>query len=296
MAKDGGLEMTTPPALTTLPITKDKRPLIDVLRSKRSTIDCAFLGAGHGEFMEDGGIQGMLDYFKIPYTGSGMRPSTLAMDKYRSMLLVQNIHGVAVPKTRLLRPGPASSQGQAFSVRYSLVVKPNGLGSSVGVHIAKNRKELTAAVNTISSIYPEHPILLQKYIHGAIEVSCGCLEDRHGNFTPLPPIEIVPKRDRFFNYECKYEPGASEEITPPKNLPAGVGAHVSLLACQIHALLGCRTYSRSDFLVKNKTIYYLETNTLPGMTANSLLPKEAAAVGIPFPKLLDFIIENSTVK
>lgn len=279
-----------------LPVSKGKQPLLDVLRSKRSEIDLAFLGACHGEFVEDGSIQGLLDYLKIPYTGSGMAPSALAMDKYRSMLLVRNIPGVSIPKTRILK-GQSLPYGKDCPLtspfRFPLVVKPNDLGSSVGVSVVKNERELRKHVKFLSATYPNRAILFQEYIHDATEVSCGCLEDQKGNFTPLPPIEIIPKKSKIFSYESKYDPDGATEITPPKTLPGKIGAQVSLLACEIHALLGCRTYSRSDFLVKGKTIYYLETNTLPGMTANSLLPKEAAAVGIPFPKLLDFIIENS---
>lgn len=273
-------------------------PLFLALSKTLTSVDLTFLGAMHGEFVEDGHLQAMLDALNIPYTGSGMAASALAMDKYRSMLLVQNIQRVSIPNTSIWKGLTSSDEVRPLKAikspfGYPLIVKPNDLGSSVGVAIVKNEQELRKHVKFLSTKYPNRTILFQEYIRGATEVSCGCLEDRKGNFTPLPPVEIIPKKSTIFSYESKYETNGAEEMTPPKTINGSIGAEISLLACEIHALLGCRIYSRSDFLVKGEAIYYLETNTLPGMTANSLLPKEAAAVGISFSKLLDFIIENS---
>jgi D-alanine-D-alanine ligase len=126
-----------------------------------------------------------------------------------------------------------------------------------------------------------------------MELSCGCLEDISGNIRNLPAIEIIPQTSDFFDYNAKYTIGASIEITPPEHISKEIADKISILTGEIHKVLGCRLYSRSDFFVKGKDIYYIETNTLPGMTSTSLLPQEAKADGIGFTELLDFLIENS---
>jgi D-alanine-D-alanine ligase len=135
-------------------------------------------------------------------------------------------------------------------------------------------------------------VLLQEYIKG-LEISVGCLEKTDGEFIKLPPIEIIPTHSEYFDYESKYIAGASLEITPPEHISKELAETISRFAMVVHKLLGCTVYSRTDIIVKDDEIYFLETNTLPGMTANSLLPKEAAAVNIEFRQLITFLIENS---
>ena len=135
--------------------------------------------------------------------------------------------------------------------------------------------------------------VVQDLIEQDIELSCGCLEKKNGEFIKLPPIEIIPQSSSFFDYKAKYSEGGSIEITPPEHISQDISETISQLAIDIHKLLGCTVYSRSDFLIKGNSIYYLETNTLPGMTSTSLLPQEASTVGISFTELIDFLIKNS---
>lgn len=267
---------------------KPNTPLVEGLRDIKKKKIFAFLAGIHGQFGEDGSLQVLLEHFSIPYSGSRSASSSLCMDKMRSMLIVKNLKGIEIPKTTLYN----SAFEKIPEVDYPVFVKPNTLGSSVGVFEVKNYNQLKEAVGFIKNELKENEILIQEHI-GGIEYSCGVLQDKNGKIKLLPPIEIHPKKASTFDYASKYEEGGSEEITPPISISEKQSHKLSEITMQIHDLLGCKTYSRSDFKIRKGKIYYLETNTLPGMTTTSLLPQEAAAVGIKFDKLLDFLIENS---
>jgi D-alanine-D-alanine ligase len=242
----------------------------------------------HGEFVEDGRLQSLLELFSIKYTGSKVEASILAMDKYFSSLLIGKNLKIKIPKTHLI---DLKNLNLNFKITYPVILKPNNAGSSIGIYLINSPKELKNALKKIANSKFRY-YLIQKYLENSLEISCGCLEDKNGDFIKLPPIEIIPKVSKFFNYQAKYSKSGSIEITPPVNLNPKLSNKISDLACKIHQLLRCSSYSRSDFLIHNNEIYYLETNTLPGMTATSLLPQEAQAKGINFLKLIDFIIQN----
>jgi D-alanine-D-alanine ligase len=175
-----------------------------------------------------------------------------------------------------------------------ICIKPNALGSSIGVFLIKDRETLDNAKDKLEEDFDENEsFLIQELIVEGLEVSCGCLEKKNGEFIKLPPIEIIPQNSSFFDYKAKYTKGASIETTPPTQINNSMSERISDLAVEIHSILGCSLYSRSDFLIKGDDIYYLETNTLPGMTNTSLLPQECKAAGIRFSELIDFLIENS---
>ncbi|MEW5805452.1 MAG: ATP-grasp domain-containing protein [Patescibacteria group bacterium] len=264
-------------------------PFLDGIQKNLTQCDKAVLMGIHGEFVEDGRLQNILDFFGIKYTGSGMEASVLAMDKYDSMNLAEKLVGIKMPKTIIFNSqNPVDLSGFEFP----LVLKPNNAGSSVGVRIIKSKNELEQALEQIKTEFKFDYWLIQEYITNALEISCGCLEKTNGEFIQLPPIEIIPKVSSFFDYSAKYQVGGSKEITPPQSISKELSDRVSKLACQIHQVLRCKTYSRSDFLVQGEQVVYLETNTLPGMTQTSLLPQEAKAAGISFSELIDFVIEN----
>lgn len=269
--------------------TKASTELSDGLEDIKEKNIFAFLAGIHGEFVEDGHLQSLLEFYEIPFSGTDSRGSALCMDKYHSMFLVDKMDGVNIPRTVHFN----DSFDEALKIQFPAFLKPNSLGSSVGISKITHKKELTTAVRKIQKL-GQHEMLLQEFIEG-IEISCGVLQDKKGKITLLPPIEIQPNKSETFDYASKYEAGGSTEITPPVSLSKSLSRKISEITAEIHILLGCKTYSRSDFRIKNGSIYYLETNTLPGMTATSLLPQEAAANGINFPKLLDFIIDNSYV-
>lgn len=266
---------------------KPAQPLITALEDFKEKNAFALLAGIHGEFVEDGKLQTLLETLNIPYSGSDSKGSMLAMDKYLSCLIAKEVKRLTIPKTHLL-----TATKYLKDYEYPVLVKPNELGSSIGVYIATDKDELIKILAILRSHLKVSNVLVQEYLKGAIEISCGCLQKKDWDFTKLPPIEIKPKAE-LFDYASKYEIGGSEEITPPVSISEKLADEISSITCELHNLLGLKTYSRSDFLVKGDKIYYLETNTLPGMTATSLLPQEASAIGITFPELLDFLIENS---
>jgi len=253
--------------------------------------DAVFI-ALHGEYGEDGTIQGLLEFSGIPYTGSGVLASALAMDKIRSARLFAS-HGISVPYAIAVSRNFWHENASAVACRvrtrigFPCVVKPSRCGSSVGVAIVRTRRELISALRR--AFAHDGTVLLQKYIAG-MEVTCGVLEDKRGKTIALPPVEIVPKTSPFFDYHAKYSKGASEEIIPPR-LPGGTIKQIQSTALKTHKILGCSGMSRTDMIVSRGKIYVLETNTIPGMTETSLYPQEAQAAGIPFPKLLDILID-----
>jgi D-alanine-D-alanine ligase len=245
----------------------------------------------HGEFGEDGTLQSILQFLDIPFTGCKNSASSLCMDKYRSGLIVEKETDVKVPKTEIYK---LENLLQEYKYTENICIKPNTKGSSVGVYLVKNHKDLDNAFRNLKKDFDLNTyFIIQPLIESDIEISCGCLEKKNGEFVKLPAIEIIPQGSTFFNYKAKYVKGGSKEITPPENISGDMADRISQLAVDIHKVLGCSVYSRSDFLIKGNDIFYLETNTLPGMTNTSLLPQEAEAGGISFSELIDFLIKNS---
>ena len=239
---------------------------------KMAGIKVAFI-ALHGAFGEDGTIQCILDELQIPYTGSSAEASHFAMDKVfaRRRWISERL---PVPRWVAAEPINVMSRFKGFS--FPLMVKPLAQGSSIGMSLVDTPEELVQAAH-VAAEYGEQ-ILLEEYLPGQ-ELTVGILEDQ-----PLPVIQIVPKR-RFYDYVAKYTPGMCEYRVPAP-LAAQTARHVQEVALRAHQALGCRYFSRVDMiLVAQRGPVLLELNTIPGMTATSLLPKAAAAVGIDFPRL-----------
>jgi D-alanine-D-alanine ligase len=256
-------------------------------------VDLAFI-ALHGPYGEDGTIQGLLELLGIPYTGSGVLASALAMDKLRSRQ-VGLVNGLPFPAFMVVDgggwPGNRAEVVKQFTQELGVpcVVKPNAQGSSIGVTIVRTEDGLVPAVERALE-YGE-VVLIEEYIQGK-ELTCAILEDpKTGVPTPLPVVEIVPKRE-FFNYQAKYQPGASDEIVPAR-IPAALTHRVQQLALRAHRALGCEGMSRVDMIARESEIVLLEVNTIPGLTPGSLLPKAAAAAGIGFPELVNRIIQGA---
>src|SRR5438309_2369097 len=256
-------------------------------------VDLAFI-ALHGPYGEDGTIQGLLELLGIPYTGSGVLASALAMDKLRSRQVGQ-ANGLSFPKFVVVDGGAwpgnrVEVAGQVGSeLGYPCVVKPNAQGSSIGVSVVQTAGGLVPAVER--ALEYGDLVLVEEQLRGT-ELTCAILEDpKTGAPMPLPVIEIVPKRE-FFTYEAKYEPGASEEIIPARISPA-LTRQAQQLALRAHRALGCEGMSRTDMFLRGEAIVLLEVNTIPGLTPGSLLPKAAAAAGIDFRELVNRIIQSA---
>jgi D-alanine-D-alanine ligase len=261
-------------------------PLTDLgsLVRQAKEIDVALI-IMHGRGGEDGSMQGLLDLLEIPYQGSGILASALAMNKELSKTLYQQA-GLKVPRTIIFnRAAAPSPQEIEAALGLPVVIKPVNEGSSIGVTKAPTLEALTTGLAAAFAL--DNRVLVEEFIHGT-EVTGGVLGN--AKLQALPLVEIIPtSKYDFFDYEAKYQPGATEEICPAR-LDPELTRRAQACALTAHRALSCRGYSRTDMLVREQEIYVLETNTIPGMTATSLFPQGAKAAGIDFPELLDTLI------
>lgn len=242
----------------------------------------------HGPYGEDGTIQGLLDLLDIPYQGSGVLGSSLAMNKLASKQMYDRCNIPTPPYLVATRAGTMDYDQWIERFGLPLVIKPAEGGSSIGISIVKTREKLVAAVR--EAFAHDHTILIEQYIEG-IELTGGVIGNQ--DLEALPIIEIVPDAGHeYFDYAAKYTAGLTEEICPAR-IDEAATARAQDYARRAHRALFCRGYSRSDMILKDGEIYVLETNTIPGMTATSLLPQAAQAAGISFPRLMDRLIELS---
>jgi len=250
------------------------------VRLAEAKADCAFV-ALHGRYGEDGSVQGMLELLGIPYTGSGVLASALAMDKALTKQLLLH-HELPTPGYHLLTSGGDPGELIEKCRHFPVVVKPVREGSTIGITIARDRKELESGL--IEALRYDDTVMVEDFIDG-LEVTVGVLGGE-----ALPIIQIVPEQG-FYDYTAKYTPGKTEFILPAPLEPRLYNRvqEVAERACRI---LGCRGAARVDFMVRQRECFCLEVNTVPGMTATSLLPKAATEAGIPFPELVQRILEQ----
>lgn len=243
--------------------------------------DIVFL-ALHGTCGEDGRVQATFDLLGIPYTGAGYLASAIAMDKDLTKRLVSEY--VITPQWRTVKYQAEDIARLVSETKLPCVVKPVANGSSVGVSIAHTGAELTRALTDCLAFGAQ--VVLEQYIKGR-EIQVGILGGK-----ALPSIEIIPKTG-FYDYANKYQAGAAEEICPAP-IPQDWELRVRNATETVYRILGLSVYSRADFIVtEDGTPYFLEINTLPGMTPTSLLPQEAAAIGINYEQLCETIVEES---
>jgi D-alanine-D-alanine ligase len=252
-------------------------------------IDLIFI-AMHGQFGEDGTVQGMLELAGIPYTGSKVLASAIGMDKevFRKLMQSQKL---PIPKYITLHRGGKYPNFRKVLGKMPYFVKPVNGGSSVGASIAESISELKKAIN-LAFKYDDR-ILIDEYLKG-MEVTCGVIGNE--NPIPLPIVEIKPLKGKFFDYESKYTESGSLEIVPAR-ISKSLTKSIQNLSLKVFKIIGCRGFARVDFILKNnKSPIILEINTIPGLTPMSLLPKAAQAAGISYSKLLYTIINLAVVK
>jgi len=240
-------------------------------------VEVAFL-ALHGPFGEDGTVQGLLELMGIPYTGSGVLASALAMNKAATKKIL-SYHGLPTPAFQVLHAGAAAEE---VTMPLPLVIKPAEGGSTIGVSIVHSRDELPQALAGAAQY--DHEVLVEAYIQGR-ELTVGVVEGE-----PLPLIEIQPLTG-FYDYTAKYHSGGSTQYIIDPQLPEGLREYIQQLACSTFQALGCSGAARIDFILNPEgTPFILEVNTIPGMTASSLLPKAAHHAGIDFDSLVERIL------
>lgn len=261
--------------------------LPEALQRLKNDAELAFL-ALHGRFGEDGTVQALMEAISLPYSGSGVMASSLAMDKSRSRLVFQAV-GLETAKGLSFAPGSPEAEVIAkvqAELGFPVVLKPSNEGSSYGVHFVERAEDLPAILNSLTK---EH-LLIESRLVGR-ELTAGVLDGPEGP-KALPVTEILVQGDYpFFNTEAKYKPGATLEVSPAE-IPDALRDEVQSRAIRAHLALGCRDLSRSDFIVDGGIPKILETNTLPGLTAGSLVPGAAKAANLSFADLISGIIER----
>jgi D-alanine-D-alanine ligase len=282
-----GTEISATPPKIGADVYGSRKEFMEYMCRFRSIEFDLVFNALHGGVGEDGTLQACLDYLGIPYTGCGAMASALAMNKNLSKILAAAVGVPIIPgiyvETKSLND-PTTLDRIKNEIGYPLVVKPNRQGSSVGVSIVNEPDELPGALSAAAVL--DRALIIERFIDGS-EITAAVLGDK-----VLPLLEIRPKQG-FYDYRNKYTSGASEYLVPAP-IEAQATAAIQSAALRAYKMLGCTVYARVDFrLSKAGEHYYLEVNTLPGMTSNSLVPKAAGAAGIDFPELIDRIIKLS---
>jgi D-alanine-D-alanine ligase len=240
----------------------------------------------HGTPGENGLMQGYFDMMYIPYTSCGAFCSALTFNKQACKLYLKE-YKIPMADAILIRkgdkPDPVSIIKQTGLPCF---VKPNDSGSSFGVTKVKNKEELLPAIET--AFKESNGVMIEAFMDGR-EVACGVVKTKN-KIIVLPIIEIISKNE-FFDYEAKYTQGKSDEVTPA-DMPVVVTSEIQRLSSLIYDLLGCKGIVRVDFIVIGKKPYFLEINTVPGMTEESLVPKEAHAAGILLEELYSMVVED----
>jgi len=250
-------------------------------------VQLAFV-ALHGRYGEDGCVQGLLESMFIPYTGSGVLASSVGMEKVFAKQIFL-AHGIPTPRHATFADAKSALAHSAeLPFPFPVVVKPSREGSSVGVHICKTLEQYQAAVKDAAQY--AGLLLVEQYVKGR-EVQGAVLDDE-----PLGAIEIVPARE-FYDYTAKYTANSGTRYVFPAPLPPDQYARVNEVCLAAHRALGCQGATRSDVIVTEQgQVSLLEVNTLPGMTATSLLPKIAAGRGIDFPALCERLLLGACLK
>jgi D-alanine-D-alanine ligase len=262
--------------------------------SEPRRLDVIFV-AIHGQWGEDGTIQGMLELLGIPYVGSGVLASALAMDKVMAKTVLA-ASGIEVPRGFVVAAGelPANADAilaQAKDIGYPLVSKPVRQGSSVGVVMVDGPDELIPAIE--QGLALDERVMVEERLRGT-ELTVGVIANGAG-LRALPVIEIATKAE-FFDYRAKYDPALTDEICPAR-ITDELATRVQEVAMAAHRALGCRDLSRTDMIATDDgRVVALEVNTIPGMTANSLLPKAARVAGIDFGELCSMLLEAALAR
>ena len=241
------------------------------------SVDLVFLGL-HGNIGENGTIQGFLDALGIIYTGSGPLSSAICMDKNISKIIAKN-NAIMTPKWKL-----CDTVIDDAKMNYPVIVKPNGQGSTAGLRIAHNERELKPALEYAFNY--DNSVLVEEYIKGR-ELTVMLIDGK-----AQPVCEIIPSHE-FYDYECKYTAGMSKYICPAE-IDDNISNYVKKISENLFDLLKCENYSRADFRMDDQNkFWFLEMNTLPGMTDTSLAPMSALAAGISFNELIDKIVMHA---
>lgn len=243
----------------------------------------------HGNFGEDGKLQGALEMLGLPYVFSGVLASALAMNKRKTKIIAKSA-GMKIAKDIVILKNKKYNMEKIIAkLNFPIVIKPSELGSSVGISMAASKEELISGIERALKYGKE--VLLEQFVKGR-ELTVAVMGDNSPK--ALPVIEIIPKVSGWFDYRAKYETGGSQEICPAK-IPEDVRRKIQRYAVKIFKAVGCLDLARADFIwsASDDKLYFIEINTIPGMTATSLAPQAAASSGLDFSLFLDKLIESA---
>ncbi len=269
-------------------ILVDKNDFSLLIDGKKITFDCVFI-AMHGSPGEDGRIQGYLDMLQIPYTTCNAIVSALTFNKSYCNKVVKAFNVVNIANSVHLIKGEPYSMGAILDeLKLPVFVKPNESGSSLGVSKVKNVAELLPAIE--KAFGEDNQVLIEEFIEGR-ELTIGVYKI-NGVLTALPATEILSQNE-FFDYEAKYTPGVTKEITPAQINPQ-VKEQLETKAMYIYRHLNCRGIVRMDFILETKTnkLFFLEVNTMPGQSENSIVPQQVRATGMELKKFYGELLED----
>jgi D-alanine-D-alanine ligase len=263
----------------------DKNDFTLKLDDKKIRFDAVFI-AIHGTPGENGLLQGYFDMMKIPYTSCGAFCSALTFNKQACKLFLKE-YGIPMAEALIIRKGENADKKMIISrTGLPCFVKPNDSGSSFGVSKVKKEDELIPAIE--KAFVESSEVMIEAFMSGR-EVACGVVKSKNRKIV-LPVTEIISKNE-FFDYEAKYTPGKSDEVTPA-NLSDEITEEIQKLSSLIYDLLGCKGIVRVDFIIVKDKPWFLEINTVPGMTEESLVPKQIKAAGIQFEDMYSMVIED----
>jgi len=255
-------------------------PKTDDWAKLKEEADLAFISL-HGKFGEDGCVQGLLEMYGIPYTGSGILSSALCYDKDQTKIVMSQ-KGINIPKTWVYTEGDIINFIESEDIVFPVMVKPNREGSTIGMTVVEEKNQLEAAIKLALESSPK--VLIEEFISGT-EVTVGLL-----NGKAMTVVEIVPKSG-LYDYKSKYEAGQTDYFFPAR-ISDALTDEVRLISEKAYNALGCNGAPRADYIIdKQGKIFFLEMNTIPGMTETSLLPKSAAGSGINFADLCEKIVQ-----
>lgn len=265
--------------------TIDKSDFSFLINGKKIVIDFAYITI-HGTPGEDGLLQGYFEMTGIPYSGCDVPTSALTFDKWHCNNFLRNFN-IPMARTHILRRGETIDSGEIIdTIGLPLFVKPNAGGSSFGITKVKEASQLEAAIHT--AWQESRDALVDEFISGT-EITCGLIKSGEEHLV-FPLTEVLPKRE-FFDFEAKYTPGVTDEITPAR-IPEELAAECRQMSRRIYDLCGCSGIVRIDYILKGNKFFFLEINTTPGMTATSFIPQQIRAMGISLTEIVSMVINE----
>lgn len=257
------------------------------INNEKVKFDCVFI-AVHGTPGEDGKLQGYFDMMGLPYTSCDHVVSALTFNKHLTKLVVRNFETKIARSLLIQRQDSISPESILEELTLPLFIKPNNGGSSVGMSRVNSPEELSPSLEKAFS--EDEEILIEEFISGR-EITCGVFVSR-GDIVTLPVTEVITTKE-FFDYEAKYDPSLSEEVVPAQ-IPADVYENCQQTSASLYRLLKCKGIVRFDYIFNDEGLYFLEVNTVPGLTEASIVPKMALAHGYTLTDLFDILVEEAT--